>query len=209
MKIYNSDDLKIDIDNVRKTLTLSLIKYNEITKKEYIDRFVSLKEEINLKIEDVVYTNIKLIDVESDNKKYVYDDTFDYITYIKSETNIKNVLFLYEEKEPWFEIDVSSMKISLTFDPLFSKINSADKYDNMIYLPRDKNIFKRFLYKAGIVKNNDLNKNKLYYGILLKDIKYLYEGVNGLNSVVSIVYDDFYILSESNVRALKLSNIIL
>ncbi len=207
-KVYILDNLNIKVDKEKKLLHLPLKRINEYTQKEYIDKSLTIREFGLSKIVDTIYDGIKIVDTFEEDKIYSYEETINYLDYVKSEIDVDNVLFFYEDKEPWFELRIDFNKITMTVDPLFTNINKLNKHKNLIYIPRNKNIIKNFSPDI-FVEKTDLNESAQNFAVILKDTNYKFAGMDGINMSVNINYELSYILSKSNLRALKIKNLIL
>jgi hypothetical protein len=207
-KVYNLDNLNIKVDKEKKLLYLPLKRINEYTKKEYIDKSLTIREFGLSKIVDTVYNGIKLLEILEEDKIYSYEETINYLDYVKTEINVDDVLFFYEDKEPWFQMYMDLNKLIMTVDPLFTNINKLNNHKNFIYIPRNKNVIRNFSPDRFIDKS-DFNESARNFAVILKDVGYEFGGMDGINMVVNIKFDISYILSKSNLRALKIKNLIL
>ena len=208
MEIYYDNNITITHDNDENVLILKLYTLN-FKGDTILNKNISLIDGITIKVGDSIYDDINLFDIGEDFKKYKYNKKITYVDYIRNEIgNIENTLYLYEEKEPWFKSILYRGYMNITYDPLFSKFNT-DKNPNLLYIPRNKNVLKYMLKTTESRYDTNLNDNQKSYAILLKNIVREDIGMNNLNRVSKISFVNHFILSKSNLRALKINNLIL
>lgn len=211
MKFYNTNFLDIIFNHSTSLIELSRIKTSNRNNQsyEFIDTSVKLIEGITIKIGDVLYMNVSLHQESEDGKTlfYKFDSSMDYTKFIKNDINLNSIIFIYEEKEPWFNIRIDN-DIRLRVDPMFSKINPSSQYENIVYIPKNKNDIRDFLKEEGGYSYVDLDSKK-FFAILLKNVKYEYLGLVGLNTEIRISYETHYIISDYNMRFLKINTLVL